>query len=367
MNPNDTENQNMAPQAAPADGVRGHGERAGRSLAGSYRRSRSREDGPEGQVPAPDGRHGEPARRTEREVADARTYAVANFARDMLNVADNVRRGIESVPEEARASAEGAFKGLIEGIDLTERDLLKTLERHGVKKLDPQGQKFDPNLHQAMFEVPNPEVPSGTVVQVVQSGYVIGDRVLRPALVGVAKGGPKATGSEPQHGKPTVRRLVRELRPDLPLRIRRGRGLCPDRGPGGGPQGHGPVRLRPARHRDRAWAAAPCGTFSSVPGRSSGSAIPATSSSVSSWRRWSSPWAPAGSRRSKAGGGAAPCSWADALGLALFAVVGTGKALAAGVPAVSAMALGTVTATFGGIIRDIWREPRPWCCARRSM
>ncbi len=130
-------------------------------------------------------------RRTEREVADARTYAVANFARDMLNVADNVRRAIESVPDEARSTAEGAFKGLIEGIDLTERDLLKNLERHGVKKLDPQGQKFDPNLHQAMFEVPNADVPTGTVVQVVQPGYVIGERVLRPALVGVAKGGPK--------------------------------------------------------------------------------------------------------------------------------------------------------------------------------
>ena len=102
-------------------------------------------------------------RRTEREIADARTYAVTNFARDMLNVADNVRRAIESVPEEARSTAEGAFKGLIEGIDLTERDLLKTLERHGVKQLDPQGQKFDPNLHQAMFEIPNAEVPNGTV------------------------------------------------------------------------------------------------------------------------------------------------------------------------------------------------------------
>src|ERR671916_1214402 len=135
-------------------------------------------------------------RRTAREIADARTYAVANFARDMLNVADNVRRAIESVPAEASRTAEGAFKGLIEGIDLTERDLLKTLERHGVKRLDPQGQKFDPNLHQAMFEVPNPDVPNGTVVQVVQTGYVIGDRVLRPALVGVAKGGPKAAAQD---------------------------------------------------------------------------------------------------------------------------------------------------------------------------
>lgn len=131
-------------------------------------------------------------RRTEREVADARTYAVTNFARDMLNVADNVRRALESVPVDQRNAAEGALKGLIDGIELTERDLVKNLERHGVKPVEPQGQKFDPNRHQAMFEVPNAEVPAGTVVQVVQTGYVIGDRVLRPALVGVAKGGPKA-------------------------------------------------------------------------------------------------------------------------------------------------------------------------------
>ncbi|GJD95763.1 nucleotide exchange factor GrpE [Methylobacterium iners] len=136
-------------------------------------------------------------RRTEREVSDARTYAVTNFARDMLNAADNIRRALEAVPEEARAGAEGAFKGLIDGIELTERDLAKTLERHGVKLIEPKGQRFDPNRHQAMFEVPDAEVPSGTVVQVVQSGYVIGERVLRPALVGVAKGGPKAAVNPP--------------------------------------------------------------------------------------------------------------------------------------------------------------------------
>ncbi|GJD33405.1 nucleotide exchange factor GrpE [Methylobacterium aerolatum] len=134
-------------------------------------------------------------RRTEREVADARAYAVTNFARDVLNVADNLRRALESVPQEERAGAEGALKGLIDGIELTERDLAKNLERHGVKPVEPQGQKFDPNRHQAMFEVPNSDVPAGTVVQVVQTGYVIGDRVLRPALVGVAKGGPKAAPS----------------------------------------------------------------------------------------------------------------------------------------------------------------------------
>ncbi|MCE4224473.1 nucleotide exchange factor GrpE [Methylobacterium sp. C25] len=130
-------------------------------------------------------------RRTEREVADSRTYAVTNFARDIVGSADNIRRALESVPAEAREHADGALKGLIEGIELTERDLGKTLERHGVKIVDPKGQRFDPNRHQAMFEVPDTQVPNGTVVQVVQTGYVIGDRTLRPALVGVSKGGPK--------------------------------------------------------------------------------------------------------------------------------------------------------------------------------
>ena len=129
-------------------------------------------------------------RRSERDAADARTYAVTNFARDMLTSVDNMRRALESVPVD-QGKADGPLKTLIEGIELTERDLLKTLERHGVKKLQPEGAKFDPNMHQAMFEVPNDQVASGTVVQVVQTGYAIGDRVLRPALVGVAKGGAK--------------------------------------------------------------------------------------------------------------------------------------------------------------------------------
>lgn len=130
-------------------------------------------------------------RRTARDVQDARAYAVANFARDMLSVSDNLRRAIDAIPEETKASGDAGFKSLIEGVEITERSMLSTLERHGVKKLEPQGEKFDPNFHQAMFEVPNPEVPANTVVQVVQSGYSIGDRVLRPAMVGVAKGGPK--------------------------------------------------------------------------------------------------------------------------------------------------------------------------------
>jgi molecular chaperone GrpE len=136
-------------------------------------------------------------RRTARDVHDARSYAIANFARDMLSVSDNLRRALEAVPQEARDSADASFKALIEGVDLTERAMLSALERHGVKKLFPEGEKFDPNFHQAMFEVPNADVPANTVVQVVQPGYSIGERVLRPALVGVAKGGAKLAAAEP--------------------------------------------------------------------------------------------------------------------------------------------------------------------------
>lgn len=130
-------------------------------------------------------------RRTEREVADAKTYGVTSFARDMLTVVDNLARAIEHVSVEARATADPQVKSLIEGLDLTSRDLEAALSRHGVRKLDPKGQKFDPNFHQAIFEAPDETVPSGTVSQVVQSGWTIGDRVLRPAMVGVSKGGPK--------------------------------------------------------------------------------------------------------------------------------------------------------------------------------
>jgi molecular chaperone GrpE len=130
-------------------------------------------------------------RRTEREVKDAKAYSAASFARDMLAVSDNLRRALEAIPTDARQTADAGLSTLIEGVEMTERSMLSTLERHGVRKLDPVGQKFDPNFHQAMFEVPNAEVPNNTVVQVVQDGYIIGERVLRPAMVGVAKGGPK--------------------------------------------------------------------------------------------------------------------------------------------------------------------------------
>ncbi len=131
-------------------------------------------------------------RRTEREVADARAYGVTSFARDMLTVADNLARALESVPAEARASADSSLKGLIEGVELTARDLQAALGRHGVTKLEPLGEKFDPNFHQAMYEAPDETVPAGAVAQVMQSGWKIGERVLRPALVGVSKGGAKA-------------------------------------------------------------------------------------------------------------------------------------------------------------------------------
>ncbi|ASY61484.1 Heat shock protein GrpE [Sinorhizobium sojae CCBAU 05684] len=135
-------------------------------------------------------------RRTERDVRDAKSYSVAGFARDMLAVSDNLRRALDAIPADARESADAGLAALIEGVEMTERSMLAALERHGVKRLDPTGQKFDPNFHQAMFEVPNTEVPNNTVVQVVQAGYTIGERVLRPAMVGVAKGGPKVAPSE---------------------------------------------------------------------------------------------------------------------------------------------------------------------------
>ncbi len=131
-------------------------------------------------------------RRTEKEVADARSYGVTRFAQEMLTFADNLRRALDSVPTEAR-SAEGPLRTLAEGLEVTARDFQARLARHGVKKLEPRGHKFDPNMHEALFEVPDPSVPNGTIVQVVEDGYSIGERCLRPAKVGVARGGPKAS------------------------------------------------------------------------------------------------------------------------------------------------------------------------------
>jgi molecular chaperone GrpE len=137
-------------------------------------------------------------RRTERELADSRQYSIQSFARDILAVADNMDRGLQALDAELRETANAGVKALLDGVELTERELLKVLEKHGVRKFEPQqGERFDPNLHQAMYEISDPSQPTGSVAQVVQAGYMIGERMLRPALVAVSKGGPKATTGEP--------------------------------------------------------------------------------------------------------------------------------------------------------------------------
>ena len=145
-------------------------------------------------------------KRTEREVADARIYGISAFARDILGVADNMHRAMQALDDELRAKADDTMKALLDGVELTERELINVLEKHGVKKIEPLNQKFDPNRHQAMFEVEDVSVPSGTVVQVMQAGYLIGERVLRPALVAVSKGGgksaPAAAAAPPANDNP---------------------------------------------------------------------------------------------------------------------------------------------------------------------
>jgi molecular chaperone GrpE len=141
-------------------------------------------------------------RRSEREMADTRQYAVANFARDMLTVSDNLRRAIDALPAESEQGKDPVLAALIEGVEVTERGLAQTLEKFGVHPIDAKGEKFDPAHHQAMFEVENAELPSGSVAEVVQTGYRIGERVLRPALVGVAKGGPKPAAKAKSEAAP---------------------------------------------------------------------------------------------------------------------------------------------------------------------
>jgi molecular chaperone GrpE len=126
-------------------------------------------------------------RRGQRDADDARKYAASNFAKDMLDVADNLRRAIGSL--DPASLQDERVKALVEGVAATERALLAALERHGIKRIDPEiGEKFDPHAHEAMFEVPNSGKPGGSIVQVVQAGYRMHDRLLRPAMVGVAKG-----------------------------------------------------------------------------------------------------------------------------------------------------------------------------------
>lgn len=134
-------------------------------------------------------------KRTEREVADARQYGITGFARDVVGAVDNMHRALETIDAELREIGDAKVIAMIEGVELTERELLKAIEKHGVKKFSPDGEKFDPNVHQAMYEVPDTDVPPGHVAQVVQPGYMLGERVLRPALVAVAKASTKSPQS----------------------------------------------------------------------------------------------------------------------------------------------------------------------------
>jgi molecular chaperone GrpE len=144
--------------------------------------------------------------RTRREVEEAQAYAVTRFARDLLEVADNLRRAVESAPPGEQAEA---VRNLVAGVEMTERSLLSVFERNRIRKVMPErGERFDHKLHQAMFELPTDELPAGTIAEVMAPGYVIADRLLRAAMVGVAKAAPAtaaqdgaAHGSgEPAHG-----------------------------------------------------------------------------------------------------------------------------------------------------------------------
>jgi molecular chaperone GrpE len=135
-------------------------------------------------------------KRTEREVTDARKFSLARFAGDMLSVSDNLKRALDAVPPEACDSGDEALDALLAGVDMTGREMERMLEKNGVTRIAALGERFDPHCHQAMFEVPDESVPNRTVVEVVQDGYRIGERILRAAMVGITKGGPKAAKPE---------------------------------------------------------------------------------------------------------------------------------------------------------------------------
>ncbi|MBI2242375.1 MAG: nucleotide exchange factor GrpE [Magnetospirillum gryphiswaldense] len=134
-------------------------------------------------------------RRLEQQAEDRAKFAVSNFAKDVLGIADNLRRALDAVPATAREGNDIA-NTLTVGVEMTERELLTTMERYGIKLIQAMGERFDPNLHQAMMEVEDPTQPTGTVVMVMQQGYVLHERLLRPALVGVSKGGPSTPPGE---------------------------------------------------------------------------------------------------------------------------------------------------------------------------
>ena len=135
-------------------------------------------------------------KRADREREQTRKFGIANFAKELLSAADNLRRALESAPEDLD-NADEAVRNLIVGIEMTERELLAAFQKHGIRRIQPLGEKFDYNFHQAMFEVEDSDEEPGTVVQVLQPGYAIEDRVLRAAMVGVAKG--PADGEAPEN------------------------------------------------------------------------------------------------------------------------------------------------------------------------
>jgi molecular chaperone GrpE len=138
-------------------------------------------------------------RRAQRERDDAVKYAATNIARDLLSVADNLSRALASVDE--TQIADETTRNLLTGVAATERELLAAFEKNGIKRIDPKGERFDHNFHQAIFEVENTGKPAGTVVEVLQPGYVLHDRLLRPAMVGVAKGAPAASYPDQDGGE----------------------------------------------------------------------------------------------------------------------------------------------------------------------
>ena len=141
-------------------------------------------------------------KRTEREVADSRQYAITSFAREMLTVADNLKRAIDAVPAEAR-NADAALSNLMDGVEATERLLEQTLRKFGVRQIEAKGQKFDPHFHQAMYEAERNDIPAGHVAEVVQPGYAIGERVLRPAMVAVSKAAARVPANDDAETEPS--------------------------------------------------------------------------------------------------------------------------------------------------------------------
>lgn len=136
-------------------------------------------------------------KRAEREREEAARYAITKLARDIVGVGDNFQRAIDAVPA-AAAETDPALRSFLDGVTMTERELLNALDRHGIKRLQPMNEPFNPHLHEAVRQVPRSDVPEGTIVEVYQAGYTIAERVLRPAMVGVAQGGPKPNGTPPE-------------------------------------------------------------------------------------------------------------------------------------------------------------------------